>query len=130
MKQFLRRIAALAACTPLLALAAYPERPINMIVAYSPGGGTDLVARGIVPYIEKYLGNNARIIVMNRPGAGGEIGFAALANSAPDVPTFAEQGMKIEMASLRYLGPAEFDRVFKQTEEEFRMLVDRDAVGR
>lgn len=84
MKQFLRRIAALAACTPLLALAVYPERPINMIVAYSPGGGTDLVARGIAPYIEKYLGNNARIIVMNRPGAGGEIGFAALANSAPD----------------------------------------------
>jgi tripartite-type tricarboxylate transporter receptor subunit TctC len=80
----LSRIAAWVLCAPLLALAAYPERPINMIVAYSPGGGTDLVARGIAPYIEKHLGNNARIIVMNRPGAGGEIGFAALANSAPD----------------------------------------------
>ncbi|HUP30821.1 MAG TPA: tripartite tricarboxylate transporter substrate binding protein [Usitatibacter sp.] len=82
--KFLSRIAAFAALLPLLALAAYPERPINMIVAYSPGGGTDLVARGIAPYIEKHLGNNARIIVMNRPGAGGEIGFAALANAAPD----------------------------------------------
>ena len=76
--------AAAALCLPALAWSAYPERPINMIVAYSPGGGTDLVARAIAPYIEKYLGNNARIVVMNRPGAGGEIGFAALANAAPD----------------------------------------------
>ncbi len=66
------------------ALAAYPDKPINMVVAYSPGGGTDLVARAIAPFIEKYLGNNARIIVMNRPGAGGEIGFAAIANAPPD----------------------------------------------
>lgn len=67
-----------------LAHAAYPERPINMIVSYSPGGGTDLVARAIAPFIEKYLGNNAKIVIQNRPGAGGEIGFAALANAAPD----------------------------------------------
>src|SRR3954468_2977438 len=55
-----------------------------MIVAYSPGGGTDLVARAIAPYIEKYLGNDARIVILNKPGAGGEIGFAALASSLPD----------------------------------------------
>ncbi|HYG55743.1 MAG TPA: tripartite tricarboxylate transporter substrate-binding protein, partial [Burkholderiales bacterium] len=67
-----------------VAIAAYPERPITMIVAYSAGGGTDLVARAIAPFIEKYLGNNAKIVVMNRPGAGGEIGFAALANAQPD----------------------------------------------
>ena len=64
--------------------AQYPERPINVIVAYSPGGGTDLIARAIAPYIEKYLGGGAKLAVVNRAGAGGEIGFAALANSAPD----------------------------------------------
>lgn len=64
--------------------AGYPEKPINMIVAYAPGGGTDLVARAIAPYIEKYLGNNAKIVVHNRPGAGGGIGFGELANAAPD----------------------------------------------
>ena len=86
MKPFLKTLLAAAALAvaPLAAVAAYPERPINMIVAYSPGGGTDLVARAIAPFIEKHLGNNARIVVMNRPGAGGEIGFAALANAAPD----------------------------------------------
>lgn len=69
---------------PATGTAAYPEQPINMIIAYAPGGGTDLVARAIVPYIEKYLGEGARILVVNRPGAGGEIGFTALANAAPD----------------------------------------------
>jgi tripartite-type tricarboxylate transporter receptor subunit TctC len=77
------------ACTllgflPASGAAAYPEQPINMIVAYAPGGGTDLVARAIAPYIERYLGDGARILVVNRPGAGGEIGFAALAAAAPD----------------------------------------------
>lgn len=69
---------------PAMALAAYPDKPINMIVSYSPGGGTDLVARAIAPFIEKYLGNGARVIVMNKPGAGGAIGFASLAAAAPD----------------------------------------------
>ena len=64
--------------------AAYPERPITMLVAYSAGGGTDLVARAIAPYIEKYLGGGAKMVIVNRAGAGGEIGFAALASAPPD----------------------------------------------
>src|SRR6185503_5531043 len=64
--------------------AAYPDKPITMIVSYAPGGGTDLTARAIAPYIEKYLGNNARIIVLNKSGAGGAIGFAQLAGSPAD----------------------------------------------
>ena len=76
-------------CALLLAVcgaasAAYPEKPITMIVAYSPGGGTDLIARAIAPYLEKYLGGGARIVIVHRPGAGGEIGFAALANAPAD----------------------------------------------
>ena len=77
-------VAGLVLALPLAAAAAYPERPINLVVAYSPGGGTDLIARAIAPYIEKYLGNNARFVIQNKPGAGGEIGFAALANAPAD----------------------------------------------
>ncbi|SFP95509.1 tripartite tricarboxylate transporter substrate binding protein [Tranquillimonas alkanivorans] len=62
----------------------YPERPIDMIVAYSAGGGTDVAARTLVPYIEEHLPGDATINVINRPGAGGEIGFTALANADPD----------------------------------------------
>src|SRR4051812_33115635 len=64
--------------------AAYPEQPIRMIVAYAPGGGTDMTARLIAPYIAKYLGNSASIIVVNRPGAGGGIGFAELSHAPAD----------------------------------------------
>ena len=85
MKPFLKKVVLAAlACAPMLAAAAYPERPITMYVSYSPGGGTDLVARAIAPYMEKYLGNGAKIVVMNKPGAGGAIGFTAIANAVPD----------------------------------------------
>src|SRR6266850_1048315 len=66
------------------AAAAYPERPITMIIAYPPGGGTDLVARALAPFIEKNLGGGARIVIVNRSGAGGEVGFAALAAAPAD----------------------------------------------
>jgi tripartite-type tricarboxylate transporter receptor subunit TctC len=64
--------------------ATYPNKPITLIVAFAAGGGSDLVVRLLAPYIEKELGNNARIVVSNKPGAGGAIGFSELARSAPD----------------------------------------------
>src|SRR5258706_9655218 len=76
-------LAALA-LMPGTAAAAYPEGPITMFIAYSPGGGTDLVARALTPYLEKYLGGGARIVIVNRAGAGGEIGFSAIANAPAD----------------------------------------------
>jgi len=65
--------------------AAWPaDQPINMIIAYAPGGGTDIIARNIIPFMEKYLGDGAKINVINRPGAGGDIGFGAIAAAQPD----------------------------------------------
>jgi tripartite-type tricarboxylate transporter receptor subunit TctC len=75
-------LAASSLATP--ATAAYPEQPIRMIVAYGAGGGTDIVARLLAPYIGKYLGPSASVVVVNRPGAGGAIGFAELAKATPD----------------------------------------------
>ncbi|ASC67914.1 tripartite tricarboxylate transporter substrate binding protein [Achromobacter denitrificans] len=84
----LRALAALLAGAALYGGAAqaagYPERPINLIVSYGPGGGTDLVARMMAPFLQKYLGADARIVVLNRPGAGGAIGFTELARAQPD----------------------------------------------
>jgi tripartite-type tricarboxylate transporter receptor subunit TctC len=65
-------------------MAAYPEQPIKMIVAYSSGGGTDIVARLLAQTMQKYLGANAAVVVVNRPGAGGAIGFSELAAAKPD----------------------------------------------
>ena len=91
MTRFIHKFSRLTGLVLLAALAwsagaqaQYPNKPITMIIAYVPGGGTDLVGRLIAPYIEKYLGNNARIVISNKSGAGGGIGFAELSRAAPD----------------------------------------------
>lgn len=60
----------------------WPERPINLVVGYATGGSTDTVAR----LIASKLGNelNQNVIVLNKPGANGNIAAAYVANSAPD----------------------------------------------
>ncbi|MGE0279901.1 MAG: tripartite tricarboxylate transporter substrate binding protein [Rhizobiaceae bacterium] len=75
---------ALAASTALPAAAEYPEKPIELIVAFAPGGGTDVAARSIARFMEKHLGEGAAIAVINKPGAGGEIGWTALSQAQPD----------------------------------------------
>ncbi|MCG5242457.1 tripartite tricarboxylate transporter substrate binding protein [Azospirillum doebereinerae] len=77
-------LAALVGLTAPQAQAAYPDKPISLIVGYAAGGGSDFIVRSLAPFIEKELGGTARVVVMNRPGAGGEIGFAAIADAAPD----------------------------------------------
>ena len=62
--------------------AAYPDRPIRLIVAYPPGGGTDIIARLIVPELSKRLGQS--ITIENRGGASGNIGTEAAVNSTPN----------------------------------------------
>jgi tripartite-type tricarboxylate transporter receptor subunit TctC len=66
------------------ALAQFPDKPITLVVPYPPGGGADISARLLAPMIERRLGGNARIVVTNRPGAGGEVGFNIIAEAAPD----------------------------------------------
>lgn len=64
------------------ASADYPERPVTLIVAYSSGGGSDVFARTIEPFIEKHLGVD--VVVENITGAGGAVGFTAIAEAEPD----------------------------------------------
>ncbi|RVT96024.1 tripartite tricarboxylate transporter substrate binding protein [Rhodovarius crocodyli] len=72
---------ALLAATPALA-QWQPDHALTMIVAYAAGGGTDVAARTIARFMERELGQP--IVVQNRAGAGGEIGFTELARSRPD----------------------------------------------
>ncbi|WP_454690236.1 tripartite tricarboxylate transporter substrate binding protein [Achromobacter aloeverae] len=64
------------------ASAAYPERPITLVVTYPPGGTVDVVARVIGPRLAAILGKP--VIIENRGGAGGMIGGAVVAKAAPD----------------------------------------------
>ena len=75
-------IACLVLVNPNFANAAYPDKPIRLVVAYPPGGGTDIIARLIVPELSKKLGQP--IVIENRGGASGNIGTEAVVNSAPN----------------------------------------------
>lgn len=74
---------ALALATPALALAAYPDHPITLIVPFPAGAGTDMTGRTLGQCMEKFI-DGAKIVVLNRAGASGDIGLAALAQAAPD----------------------------------------------
>ncbi len=62
--------------------AAYPDRPVKIIVPFAPGGGTDLIARVLADFMTKNIGQP--VIIENKPGAGTIVGTAAAAGSAAD----------------------------------------------
>lgn len=74
------------ALTPVAA-EKYPNKPIQLIVPYTPGGNTDILGRLIAQKLGEAWG--ARVIVENRPGAGGTIGVNMVAKAKPDGHTLA-----------------------------------------
>lgn len=83
----LRRRALLAGASllPLPALAQaprFPDRPIEIIVGFTAGGGTDLDARSYARALEQRLGGT--VVISNRPGAGGELALGLVARARPD----------------------------------------------
>jgi tripartite-type tricarboxylate transporter receptor subunit TctC len=76
----------LLACAALLgataACAAYPDKPITLIVPFAPGGSSDNVARTIAPLLGQKLGQT--IVIENVPGAGGVLGTEHTVRAAPD----------------------------------------------
>jgi tripartite-type tricarboxylate transporter receptor subunit TctC len=68
--------------TAVVAHAAYPDKPIKLIVTFAPGGASDIVARTIAEPLGQKLGQP--VIVDNRPGAGGSVGGLATVQAAPD----------------------------------------------
>lgn len=64
------------------ARAAYPDKPVRLIVPWAPGGSTDAIARAMAQRMGETLGQT--VLVDNRPGAAGQIGTDAAAKAAPD----------------------------------------------
>jgi tripartite-type tricarboxylate transporter receptor subunit TctC len=124
------RIAATFAVIASLALAAcgrpaeeggsaagdqWPRKPIELIVAFSPGGAVDTAARLVAPVLEQELGTNVEVV--NRPGAGGQIGYTELTSAEPDGYTIGATGSPSVVVSP--LDPA---RGAKYTRDSFRPL--------
>lgn len=76
-----------AALSSQTAHAAYPDKPIRVIVPFAPGGGGDTLARMVLNKMAEQQGWS--IVIDNRAGAGGNIGTATAANAAPDGYTLA-----------------------------------------
>jgi tripartite-type tricarboxylate transporter receptor subunit TctC len=77
-------LASAAAALPLFARAqaAWPTKPVRIVVPFTAGGTTDILARAIAPELQRVFGQP--FIVDNKPGAGGNSGAAEVAKSAPD----------------------------------------------
>lgn len=113
----IRNIVALAAASLGLAAAlpvqaAWPERPITMIVPYAAGGGTDAVARYIATEVEKDL--KQPVNVVNRAGGSGVVGHQAIAMAKPDgytVGLISGDISTMRHAGLTQLGAKDFSPI-------------------
>lgn len=74
--------AILPLCASLPAAAAWPEKPIRVVVPFPPGGGADIMARPMTQKLAESLGHP--VLIDNKGGAGGTLGAEAAARSAPD----------------------------------------------
>jgi tripartite-type tricarboxylate transporter receptor subunit TctC len=92
--------------------AAYPDKPMRLVVGYPPGGANDLVGRHVARKLSESL--NSPVVVDNRPGANGIIGCELVAKSAPDGYTLLFAGMTplvlnpLTFAKLPYKTLADF----------------------
>jgi len=65
------------------------DRPIEILVGFAAGGTTDVMARTLAPYIQKHLGGKSQLVIVNRPGASGELAVSHMQRSRPDGYTMA-----------------------------------------
>lgn len=101
-KKILKNIAIGAVVVPVLvgtALAAYPDKPIKMLIGYAPGSSTDIVGRLVANELSVAI--KQPVVVENRGGAAGSLAADAVAKSAPDGYTilFAQNGLAINVAA-------------------------------
>jgi tripartite-type tricarboxylate transporter receptor subunit TctC len=99
------------------AASDFPKRgkSIDLIVAFGSGGAVDTAARLIQPVLEKELGTNVEVI--NKPGAGGQIGYTQLTSAKPDGYTIGATGSPSVVVS-----PLDPSRGAKYTRESFQPL--------
>ena len=101
--------AASAVAVGARAQAAYPDRPIRMVIAFAAGGPTDILGRMLAPRLGEILGQ--QVIVDNKPGATGNIGTAMVADAKPDGYTILFSASTMAMAPALYGKQVGYDPV-------------------
>jgi len=90
---------------------AYPNKPVRAIISFTPGSSTDIVGRLVMSRVSEYWGQP--VVAENRPGAGGSIGSAAVARSAPDGYTL------LINSSAHSVNPAIYAKLPYDTKKDF-----------
>jgi len=88
---------------------AYPARPVRIIVPFTPGSATDIIARVVGPKLAERWGRP--VVMDNRPSAGGIIAFGIVAEAAPDGYTLLVTGSNFAGSAALYAGKLPFDPV-------------------
>src|SRR5437867_5234869 len=88
---------------PSSAVADYPERPVTIVVPFAPGGANDIVVRAIQQPLAEGLGQP--IVIENRGGAGGSVGYSYVARARPDGYTL------LMAATVFVVNPSLYDKV-------------------
>ena len=92
---------------------SFPSKPVNLIVGFNPGGGTDMNARALAAAATEYL-NNQPLIIVNKPGAQGLLGPKFVSTAKPDGYTLALGWGNAEFTFGQYLMKIPFDwKAFK-----------------
>lgn len=99
---------------PSLARAqAYPTRPINFLIPFAPGGGTDIIARAIQPAMQEELGQP--LAIENRAGASGTLGIGQIARARPDGYTMGMTTVSASAVVPPLMTPPPYDIFREQT---------------
>jgi tripartite-type tricarboxylate transporter receptor subunit TctC len=94
----------LAASTVSAQPAGFPSKPIELVVPFQPGGGTDALARAFADATRKHMPQS--MIIINKPGASGAIGWQDVINAKPDGYRLAV--VTVEVTTLPHMGLAKF----------------------
>jgi tripartite-type tricarboxylate transporter receptor subunit TctC len=132
-RNFAGLLAAGALALPGIARAAWPERPVTVIVPYPPGGNNDILARLLGPVVEREIGQP--LVIDNRGGGGGTIGAGLAARAPADGHTvlFADIGILAiapHLFAQLPFGPDAFAPIVRLTEVSLIAAVPNNSPNR
>src|SRR6476469_5545459 len=131
-KKIIALVAALGFVVSGPASAAWPEdKPIEIVVGFAPGGTTDVMARKLALAMQKRLGEKVTFVVVNKPGAAGEIALRYLARATADGYTIGVVNVPsylfVPMTKKAQYEPGDFRLIARVVDDPTILLVKADS---
>jgi tripartite-type tricarboxylate transporter receptor subunit TctC len=123
---------------------AFPSQDIHFVVQTKAGGGYDTIARALAPVLEKYLPGGVHVIIENKPGGGGKVGYTYVYRSRPDGYTFCfcsipgavatqlVSDVAYDLSKVKWIGTAvqETHAIFVKADSKTNSFADLLALGK